>query len=229
MQIAGYQPFSLIDFPGKSAAIIFTQGCVFRCAFCHNPELIPHEKTTTIESVTILESLASRTKMLDGLVITGGEPTLQPGLKDFIKSVKALGLLVKLDTNGVHPNIVSDLLSEHLIDYVAMDLKHTWEKYDDVARTGSPRVIENCKMTFKMIQDSGVGHEFRTTVFPGLHTENDFFDMVGYLKDGESYFIQETRFTKTFDPNLPREIGFSVPQLVERLKVAYPRVIIEAR
>jgi len=229
MQIAGYQPLSLIDFPGKSAAIVFTQGCVFRCAFCHNPELIPHEPTTTIDPSVILESLASRTKMLDGLVITGGEPTLQPKLTEFIRDVKALGLLVKLDTNGVHPNIVANLFSEGLIDYVAMDLKHTWEKYDNVARTGSPRVIENCKTTLEMIQDSGIDHEFRTTVFPGLHTEKDFFDMVGYLKDEERYFIQETRFTKTLDPNLSHDVGFSVPQLVKQLKEAFPRITIEAR
>lgn len=229
MQIAGFQPFSLIDFPEKSAAIVFTQGCVFRCAFCHNPELIPHEPTTTIDPDVVLQTLQSRMKMLDGLVITGGEPTLQPDLIDFIRRVKATGLLVKLDTNGVHPNIVAKLISEHLVDYFAMDLKHTWAKYDLVARTGNPRVIENCKQTFALIQESGIDHEFRTTVFPSLHRAEDFYEMVGYLKPGEKYFIQETRFTKTLDPNLSREMQFSVHDLVPQLKQIAPTAIIEVR
>lgn len=230
MKIAGLQPLSLIDYPEKNSTVVFTQGCPFRCAFCHNPELIPVDATAPgMSDEDVLEHLKKYRRMLDGVCITGGEPTIQPDLEEFIQKIKALGLAVKLDTNGVHPEKVRGLLEKNLLDYLAMDLKHTWEKYDQVVRVANPTVIENCRRTFELIQNSGVEHEFRTTIFPGVHTEKDFEIMASYLKPGEKYFIQATRFTKTLDPNLPHDFGFVLPELIAKLQSLYPQLIIDER
>jgi pyruvate formate lyase activating enzyme len=230
MVIAGFQPFSLLDYPGKSCSIVFTQGCAFRCPYCHNPELIPMQPTTsTVHESTIFQYLADHKKMLDGVCITGGEPTLQTDLPAFIRRVKEVGLLVKLDTNGIHPKMVKELIDEGCIDYFAMDLKHTWEKYDRVIRVGGTQTVAHCRETFALIQNSGVDHEFRTTICPGIHTEQDFFDMVGYLKGGERYFIQETQFKIVLDPSIAHDPGFTARELAGRLKQHAPTVTIEAR
>ncbi len=229
MVIAGFQHLSLLDFPGSTCSIIFTQGCVFRCPYCHNPELISTRPTTTVSEESIFEYLTSHKKMLDGVCITGGEPTIQADLYEFIVKLKGIGFKVKLDTNGVHPELVKKFIAENLVDYFAMDLKHTWEKYQAIIKIGGANTIENCRKTFGIIQNSGVDHEFRTTICPGEHTEEDFMGMAGYLKDGEKYFIQATQFTKTLDPNLPHESTLRVDELLRKLQAAYPRCTIEAR
>ncbi len=167
--------------------------------------------------------------MLDGVCITGGEPTIQVGLRRFIEQVKEIGMSVKLDTNGVHPDLVQELLDAKLIDYLAMDLKHRWEKYETVARSGGSKTIENCQRTFGIIQNSGIDHEFRTTVFPGGHTEEDFVEMVSYLKEGEKYFIQDTQFIKTLEKELVQTKVFDVKELVEKLRQQYPGIHIDLR
>lgn len=230
MLIAGFQPLSLLDYPGKSCSIVFTQGCAFRCPYCHNPELIPTKAPVSeIAEEHVLKYLEDHRKMLDGVCITGGEPTLQTDLPSFIRRIKALGLLVKLDTNGIHPNMVKGLVADGLVDYVAMDLKHTWEKYQDIIRAGGTKTVENCRETFTIIQESGVDHEFRTTVCPGVHAETDFFEMAGYLKEGERYFIQDTQFKKVLDPAISREKEFSVSEIVSKLRSLFPRLVIEGR
>jgi pyruvate formate lyase activating enzyme len=229
MVIAGFQPLSLLDYPGKSCSIIFTQGCPFRCPYCHNPELLPVQPEKVIEEELILQYLTKHKKMLDGVCITGGEPTIQAGLRQFIERIKGLGLLVKLDTNGIHPAVVKEFIAGSLIDYFAMDLKHQWEKYLDVVQTRGEKIIKNCRETFEIIQTSGIDHEFRTTILPGVHTETDFFAMAGYLKAGEKYYIQETRFNKTLDQDLSHEIKFEVGDLVRRLQQAFPHLIIQTR
>lgn len=229
MLIAGFQSLSLLDFPGKTCAIVFTQGCAFRCPYCHNPELIPSRGATHIAEESVIRYLMEHRKMLDGVCITGGEPTLQPDLRRFIEHVKDIGMAVKLDTNGIHPELVREFLSAGLVDYVAMDLKHRWDAYADVIRVGGTRTIENCRETFGIIQDSGVDHEFRTTICPGVHSEADFMEMAGYLKPGEKYFVQNVQFKKTLDLNIPRESGIDVSGMVERLRASFPDRIIEAR
>lgn len=229
MVIAGFQALSLLDFPGKSCSIVFTQGCPFRCPYCHNPELIPMQPTSTVAEGTVLRYIADHRKMLDGVCITGGEPTVQVGLREFIEQVKNLGLLVKLDTNGIHPEFVRKLIADRLVDYFAMDLKQRWEKYQDVVRAGGDKTVANCQETFGIIQDSGVDHEFRTTVLPGSHTSDDFLAMAGYLHGGEKYFIQKTRFDKTLDANLPEESDLDVDQLLKTLRTLYPKLTIGLR
>jgi len=228
MVIAGLQKLSLIDYPSKVCSVVFTQGCLFRCAYCHNPELIPIT-AAGMQEAAVFNHLKERQKFLDGVCITGGEPTLHRDLPTFIRKIKALGLLVKLDTNGSNPLMVESLINEHSVDYLAMDLKYTWEKYDEIANTKNKTVIENCRQTFGLIQFSGVDHEFRTTILPGVHREQDFFEMAGYLKPGEKYFIQQTQFVKNFDPAMSREIGFDVKELAKKLREAFPQLLVEAR
>ena len=228
MVIAGLQKLSLIDYPSKVCSVVFTQGCLFRCAYCHNPELIPITAAGMPEA-TVFNHLKERQKFLDGVCITGGEPTLHRDLPAFIRKIKALGLLVKLDTNGSNPLMVESLINERSVDYLAMDLKYTWKKYDEIANTKNKTVIENCRQTFGLIQFSGVDHEFRTTILPGVHREQDFFEMAGYLKPGEKYFIQQTQFVKNFDPAMSREIGFDVKELAKKLREAFPQLLVEAR
>ncbi len=232
MVIAGFQPLSLLDYPSKSSSIVFTQGCPFRCPYCHNPELISTRPQTSIAEESVLTYLQKHTQMLDGVCITGGEPTIQVGLRAFIERVRDLGLLVKLDTNGIHPKCIREFIADKLVDYFAMDLKAPWEKYRDVVRVGGIGNVNTaiqCRETLDIIQTSGVDHEFRTTICPGVHTAADFFEMAGYLKDGETYFIQETRFNKTLVSDLPRDVGFHAIDLTVKLREKFPRLTIESR
>lgn len=229
MTIAGLQALSLLDYPGKPCSIVFTQGCVFRCSFCHNPELIPLGAQGTVSKDALFATLRKNKKMVDAVCITGGEPTLQRDLVEFICELKEEGFFVKLDTSGIRPDIVSDLLEKKKVDYIAMDLKAPWAKYAQVTNNASEELLEACKKTFSLVQESGINHEFRTTILPGVHCENDFFEICSYLKDGESYFLQATSFTKNLDPTIPRESGFSNASLLEGLASAYPRLILSLR
>jgi len=229
MVIGGFQPFSMLDYPGKSCSIVFTQGCPFRCAYCHNPDLISTRPTTTVSEESIFVHLIKHRNMLDGVCITGGEPTIQPDLRAFIEKIKALGLLVKLDTNGIHPHAVRALIAAGLVDYIAMDVKHRWERYADVTRIAGERSVRNCRDTFAIIQESGVDHEFRTTLLPGTHAEEDLLAMAGYLKDGESYYIQDFRSGKTLEQNIPNDTGFNTADTVLKLRNAFPHLTIQLR
>lgn len=230
MVVAGMQPLSLLDYPGKPCSILFTQGCIFRCSFCHNPDLIPlQSEQEPLNEDSIFEKLNRNKKIIDAVCITGGEPTIQQGLVDFITRLKNEGFFVKLDTSGVRPDIVKELLSRSLVDYIAMDLKNAWERYSLVTTIGNELLLHNCKTTFSLIQQSGVPHEFRTTILPGIHGEKDFFEICSYLTEGESYFIQETNFKKTLDPNISRVIEFSALQLVDTLRANYPSLRINLR
>jgi len=230
MLIGGFQKLTLLDYPEKTAAMIFTHGCTFACPFCHNPEFLTGiDSLLLIQEQEVLDYLTEKQKMLDGLVITGGEPTIHKDLGDFIKKVRELGISVKLDTNGSSPESVERFLSEGIIDYFAMDLKHTWEKYDLISRPKRPNMTEDIKKTFSLIQNSGIPHEFRTTVFPGCHAEDDFYTMAGYLLPGETYFLQNIRYGKTLEKDLDESQKLNVSQIVSDLKELFPELIIEER
>ncbi len=229
MKIAGFQKLSFIDYPGIICSIVFTQGCLFRCPYCHNPELVDVKKEGVIPEDEVLDFLHSKKGFIDGVSITGGEPTFQKDLPEFIKKIKSLGFLVKLDTSGVYPDMVQKILDSSLLDYIAMDIKNTWEKYGGVVQVKNATAIENCKKTFMIIQDSGLDHEFRTTVFPQVHTKDDFFKIAGYLKDGEKYYIQNIRYNKTLDPKINKKAQFDVSAITEDLQKMYPRAIIQKR
>lgn len=227
MQIAGYQPLSLIDYPGKICSVVFTQGCPFKCPFCHNPELIPHAEGAIHED-DIFEHLDTHNRMLDGVCVTGGEPTIQAGLKDFLAQLKKRGLNVKLDTNGIHPHLVQEILNAQLVDFIAMDIKHTWEHYDDVTRTGSTGVTLNCKKTFELLSQCGIAHEFRTTVSPALHSAEHLIAMASQLSLNETYALQKIRYDKMLDTKHPHgEIDLLA--VAERIRTNRPDLKIEVR
>jgi len=188
--IKGFIKNSFVDYPGKVAATVFTGGCNFSCPFCHNGELVKSPgKVQTIETWEVTEFLKKRKGLIDGLVITGGEPTLWPGLKDFILKIKEMGFLVKLDSNGYQPLILENLIKEKLIDYIAMDIKNSPEKY---AETAGLQTIDITRITksIDIIQKSGIDYEFRTTVMREFHTEEDIMKIKEWLKDSKKYVLQ---------------------------------------
>ncbi len=230
MLIGGFQKLTLLDYPEKTAAMIFTRGCTFLCPFCHNPELIyADQDTENISEEEVLDYLKEKKKMIDGLVITGGEPTIHKDLGDFIKKVKELGFFVKLDTNGTSPETVEMFLKEKIVDYFAMDLKHTWEKYNLIGRSKKEGIIDDVKKTFSFIQNSDLPHEFRTTVFPGCHSEEDLFTIAEYLLPGETYFLQNIRYGKTLEKNLDQSKKINITDVVSKIKEKFPTLIIEER
>ena len=193
MLIGGFQPFTLSDFPGRTAAIVFTQGCNFRCPYCHNRRLWPNAPHTvdppTAEEVLAL--LSKRRGYLRGLVITGGEPTLQTDLISFIREVKQLGMAVKLDTNGSRPNILEDLLVEALVDNIAMDVKAPWNKYALICGRGVD--LSAIRQSIGIIAASLVPHHFRTTFFKTLLSQSDIEAIRNMLPPHSNLRIQPHR------------------------------------
>ncbi|MFZ2151700.1 MAG: anaerobic ribonucleoside-triphosphate reductase activating protein [Minisyncoccia bacterium] len=231
MLVGGLQKLTLVDFPGKVAAIVFTKGCLFRCPYCHNPDLVLPGRGVELPMVDVKDFLELRKGFLDGICISGGEPTLHKDLPEFIAYIKELGYAVKLDTNGVTPQMVRKLIDKKLVDYFAMDLKTTWQKYQAIANLapGKEMFIENCKETFKIIQESSVPHEWRTTVLPGIHTEEDFIEIASWLLPGEQYFIQDINYAVTLDPSLDKTKRIDVAKLAVTLQGLYPQLHIATR
>ncbi len=190
MIIKGIQKLTLLDFPGRVACTIFTAGCNFRCPFCHNASLVlsADTPTGTIPTEELFAFLEARRGRLTGICISGGEPTLQPDLEDFIRRVRALGYAVKLDTNGYRPEVLARLISEGLVDYIAMDIKSSREGYSRVA--GVDVDIDKIEQSVRIIMQSGVPYEFRTTVVKELHTEDDFHKMADWLEGAENFYLQ---------------------------------------
>ncbi|MBO5305965.1 MAG: anaerobic ribonucleoside-triphosphate reductase activating protein [Clostridia bacterium] len=189
MKIAGLRKLTLLDFPGRVACVVFTNGCNFRCPFCHNASLVlPRGEHEDISEEEFFAFLRKRKGILDGVVITGGEPTLANGLYEFIAAVKQEGYPVKLDTNGSFPDKLKPLLADGLLDYVAMDIKTLPEKYERVA--GVSVDLDKLSESIDMIRKSGIPHEFRTTVVKGLHTKEDIVGIAKMLGEGEAYYLQ---------------------------------------
>ena len=230
MRIAGYEPLTLIDYPDHLATVVFTPGCALRCPYCHNPELISPQIPTSRDAGQASQNfvagqaasdpnyftqnrereffdfLKQRTGILDGVVITGGEPTLHSDLLDFIQKVKGMGFLVKLDTNGIFPDIVQKILETKLVDYWAMDIKHTPEKYPTASGI-STIPIERFAQSVKLLMASGVPYEFRTTVVPSIHEPEDFIAIGEWIRGAQNYYLQAFRPTKIADPALIARIG----------------------
>ncbi|MDD3491461.1 MAG: anaerobic ribonucleoside-triphosphate reductase activating protein [Candidatus Pacebacteria bacterium] len=202
MIFGGLQKTTLVDYPGKVAATVFTAGCNFRCPYCHNPELVLPamiEKQPKITEKEILDFLKERSGFLEGLCITGGEPTIHSDLIDFIQKVKDLGLLVKLDTNGSLPQVLENLLKSKLIDWVAMDIKAPKEKYE--LFTQGQIKAEIIDQSIKIIKKSKVDYEFRTTLAPEILTEKDILGIVDWIKPADRYYLQQFKNEKTLDDN----------------------------
>lgn len=204
MLIGGYQKLTLIDYPGKVATTVFTVGCNFRCPFCHNPGLVEFPKwelaAYKAREKELFAFLDKRKGKLDGVCITGGEPTVQPDLLEFMAKIKKMGFLVKLDTNGSRPEIVKEVNKRNLADFFAMDIKNRMECYGETS--GSNVAPERIRESIRLIRGSGVPYEFRTTVVPGLHEASDFKGVVELIDGAMSYYLQEFRDIHILSPEL---------------------------
>lgn len=189
MNINGLQKLTLLDFPGKTACTVFLAGCDMRCPFCHNSELIDGTAEVLMDDQELLKFLKTREGLLDGVAFTGGEPLLRKDLPNLMKEIKNLGFAIKLDTNGLHPDALKPLFKEGLVDYVAMDVKNSPEKYPETS--GSANVdLEKIKESINLIMNSGIDYEFRTTVVEELHNESSFEGIGKLIKGASNYFLQ---------------------------------------
>lgn len=220
MLITGFQKMSLLDYPDKIAAIVFTQGCNFACGYCHNPELISKIKPPGLKEFSeksVLDFLKTRKGLLDGVVVTGGEPTLHEDLGDFLKKIKDLGFLVKLDTNGGNPEHLRKLIQLKLVDYIAMDIKHAPKKYQELVKNDC---LAKIRESIKIIRSSGVDYEFRSTIAPYLHTEDDFCEMGKMIKGAKHWYLQNFRPGKTLQRSLEKERSFTEAELRHLASIA---------
>ena len=191
MEIHGLQKLTLLDYPGHTACTVFTARCNWRCPFCHNASLVlrPGEQPVLSED-EFFAFLRRRRGLLDGVAVTGGEPTLNRDLPGFLRKIKAEGFLVKLDTNGTHPDMLRSILSEGLADYVAMDIKAGRSNYSAVTGTLRPG-MDAVSRSVEILRDCDTEHEFRTTVVRELHSDEDFADIADWLAGEKRYFLQE--------------------------------------
>lgn len=218
----GLQKLTLLDFPGRMASTVFTGGCNMRCPFCHNRSLVfLNENDSDISTEDILEHLENRSKVLDGICITGGEPTLHKGLKDFIKKVKALGLEVKLDTNGTNFEALKDLIEEGLLDYVAVDIKNCIDKYPYTVGLENFDLSEIEKVKNYLLEDH-IDYEFRTTVVEQFHTVDDIEKIAKWIQGAKRYYLQNFEDHGTCIQSGLSEVGI---ETLEKMKeVAKPYV-----
>jgi pyruvate formate lyase activating enzyme len=228
MKIGGLRKVSLIDYPGMICAVVFVQGCNFRCSYCHNPELVmPELFQSVINEKEILNFLATRRGKLDAVTITGGEPTIQKGLLKFIKQIKKLDFAVKLDTNGYQPQIIQALLREKLLDYIAMDIKGPLGKYEDITRVKVNTEI--IKDSIKIILDSMITHEFRTTVVKSQLTINDILKISAMISGTRKYALQKFVSEKTLEKKFLQEQSYAdeeMEKIKKRLEKEIPSVIV---
>ncbi|MEM3473804.1 MAG: anaerobic ribonucleoside-triphosphate reductase activating protein [archaeon] len=210
MKIGAFQKFSLIDYPGKTCAIIFTIGCNFRCPFCHNRELvIPEEFPEETPFDTIENFLKNRIGLIDAVEFTGGEPLIYKDIIEFVKRIKDMGFLVKLDTNGSIPSRLTEILP--FVDYIAMDIKAPFERYTEAI--GVNFDISLIKESIAIIKNSNKDYEFRTTVFRNFFKDLDDFVEIGLaINRAKAYYIQKPHFEKVLNPNYKFEI-FSEEEL----------------
>lgn len=211
MQIHGFNKTTLLDYPGHVAATVFCGNCNFRCPFCHNSDLVLNPMSQPlIEKQELLAFLKKRKGILSGVCITGGEPTLQTDLAEFIYEIKELGYLVKLDTNGYQPKVLQRLLEGHLLDYVAMDIKSGPSGYPYAA--GLPQIdLKKIKTSIDILLHSAVQYEFRTTVAKGLHSEADFAEIGPFIKGCREYFLQNYKDSENV--MMPGFTGFTKEEL----------------
>lgn len=210
--IRGFIKNSFVDYPGKIAATVFTGGCNFSCPFCHNGELVKSPgNMPPIPQKEIFDFLDKRKGLIEGLVITGGEPSLWPGLADFIIKVKEKGFLVKLDSNGYEPLVLEKLIEDDLLDYIAMDIKNTPAKY---AQTAGLKQLDISRIlqSIDIIRSSGLDYEFRTTIMKELHGEKDLLEIGDWLQGSKKYVLQNYNPVegqiedKIFTPFSPKEL-----------------------
>ena len=218
MFIAGIEKLTTLDFPGHLAAVVFAPGCNFRCGFCHNPHLVDKNllketKNDLISEEAFFNFLNKRKGLLEGVCISGGEPTLQSDLVDFSLKIKNAGFLVKIDTNGANSKMLEALIKEKAVDFFAMDIKTSLPNYKNLVEADFPmREIEKSK---ELVQNSGLSYEFRTTVIKGIHTPKVFEEIGQWLESADEYYIQNFRNKTVLDEKYRNMKGFSDEELLQ--------------
>jgi pyruvate formate lyase activating enzyme len=226
MLFGGIIKTTLIDYPGKIACTLFTVGCNLRCYYCHNPELVLEDhyiKENFFNENEVFKFLEKRKGLIDGICITGGEPTMQKDLKGFIKKVKEMGFLIKLDTNGSNYRVVKNSIDNKLVDYIAMDIKAPFflEDYQRVCKSVDKEMFDNIKKTADLLLKSEIDYEFRTTVLPKIVSKKDIKNILEYIKGAKAYSIQNfIPADKLISPKLKKEKGYSRQGLNELLELA---------
>jgi pyruvate formate lyase activating enzyme len=216
--IKGWQKTSLIDFSPNVASVVFLAGCTFKCGYCHNPELVMHySEVPDIDEKEVLDYLDKKKMWVDGVCITGGEPTIYTDLPEFISKIKEKGLMVKLDTNGTNPEMISKVMKD--VDYFAMDIKSHLDGYKDVVCTDVEH--DKIKKSIVLIKNSGTDYEFRTTVIPNLVGKKEIFKISKWLKGSKRFVIQNFKGRKPLINNQLRDIGsYSKEELEEMKRIA---------
>jgi pyruvate formate lyase activating enzyme len=192
MEILGQIKSSFIDYPGKICTVLFTGGCNFRCGYCHNPDIV-NRTVRTLDQNEILKFLDKRKKYLDGVCISGGEPTLQKELYEFIQEIKSLGYLVKLDTNGTRPEVISRLLEGKMLDYIAMDVKGPLHKYQQIVEISVDTEI--IKESIQLLINADIDYEFRTTIHKEILREEDLLQIAKLIQNAKRYSIQNIKIS----------------------------------
>ena len=223
VQIGGLQKLTLIDFPGRLATTVFLTGCNFRCTFCYSSELVLPEKIKNqpkISEKELFKFLKERKELIDAVVLCGGEPVISKGLPSFIKKIKKMGFLVKLDTNGSDPAFLKKLIDEKLIDYVAMDIKGPRERYDEFTKVKVD--IKKIQKSIDILKEGKVDYEFRSTIVPTLHKKEDVIEMAKWIKGAKRYYLQNFRPEKTIDPAFEKIKPYPQEFLLEIQKAISP-------
>ena len=223
IQIGGLQKLTLIDYPGRLAATVFLTGCNFRCPFCYSSELVLPEKIKKqpkISEKELFKFLKERRKLIDAVVLCGGEPVTSKGLAPLIKKIKKMGFLVKLDTNGSSPEILKKLIDEKLVDYVAMDIKGPKERYSEFA--GVKVDIKKIQKSIDILKEGKVDYEFRSTIVPSIHAKEDVIEMAKWIRGAKKYFLQNFRPEKTIDPAFEKVKPYPEEYLLEIQKAIAP-------
>lgn len=230
MILAGLQKFSMIDYPEKLSAVVFAQGCNFVCPYCHNPKLNEFNAgKNQVDEKHVLDFLKSRINKIDAVVISGGEPTLQEDLIGFAKKIKDLGFLLKLDTNGTQPHVLTKLIENNLLDYISMDIKTTAEKYQHYSKDFFDfNVIKN---SVAIIMNSGIDYEFRTTIVKELLSIDEILEIGNIISGAKKYYLQKfvcssallSKESNAFSNYSDEEFAFLINQLEKNIKFVFLR------
>lgn len=220
MKFGGFQKTSLLDYPDRISAIVWTVGCNFKCPFCYNKTLV-EGSVELIPEGEILSFLKKRKGMLEALSISGGEPLLQKDIADFTAKVKKLGYLVKIDTNGMFPEVLKELIDRNLVDYVSMDVKAPKEKYDKLA--GVKTDIKKIEKSIELIKKSAPGYEFKTTFAPGLLKKEDIVDIAKWLEGSKRFYLQQFKNNPPLvSAKLDNAVTYAKEYLMETLEAIKP-------
>lgn len=223
MEIGGFQKLTLIDYPGRLAATVFFVGCNFFCPWCYSKELVlPEEikKQPKVSEKELFQFLKERKGLLEGVVICGGEPTIHKQLPSFVKKIKRLGYLVKLDTNGSNPQMIKEMIDKKLIDYVAMDIKLPKERYPEIY--AQKVKIEDIEKSIKILKEGNIDYEFRSTIVPSIHSKKDIIEMAKWIRGAKKYYLQTFRPEKTIDPQFEKIKPYPREFLLEIQKAISP-------